>query len=75
MFVENLVASLRKINTTTKIYIGEGEGGYNSFSMNKAFAVMGFYEIAETYPNVEIVNLSHMETRAVELKTNGNPIR
>lgn len=26
-FVEQLVAALRMINSTTKIYIGEGEGG------------------------------------------------
>jgi len=70
-FVSALVAALRNINLTTKIYIGEGEGGYNSFSMTDAMRSMGFYEIAETYPNVEIVNLSHMETRTVELKASG----
>ena len=67
-FVAALVNSLRKINTTTKIYIGEGEGGYNSFSMNDAMRNMGFFEIAETYPNVEIVNLSHLATKSVELE-------
>jgi uncharacterized protein (DUF362 family) len=72
-FVESLVAALRSINSSTKIYIGEGEGGYNSFSMTDAMKDMGFYEIAETYPNVEIVNLSHMATRKVELKANGKP--
>jgi uncharacterized protein (DUF362 family) len=72
-FVSSLVEVLRKINTSTKIYIGEGEGGYNSFSMNDAMRNMGFYEIAENHPNVEIVNLSHMETRTVELKANGKP--
>ncbi|RJR07477.1 DUF362 domain-containing protein [Candidatus Parcubacteria bacterium] len=72
-FVAALVAALRNINTTTKIYIGEGEGGYNSFSMTDAMKGMGFYEIAETYPNVEIVNLSHLETRTVELQANGKP--
>lgn len=72
-FVAALVAALRNINTTTKIYIGEGEGGYNSFSMTDAMKDMGFYEIAATYPNVEIVNLSHLATRKVELKANGKP--
>jgi uncharacterized protein (DUF362 family) len=72
-FVVALVAALRNINTTTKIYIGEGEGGYNSFSMTDAMKDMGFYEIVKTYPNVEIVNLSHMKTRTVELKANGKP--
>ncbi len=70
-FVEGLVAALRQVNNTTKIYIGEGEGGYNSFSMTDAMKDMGFYEIAETYPNVEIVNLSYLATRKMELKANG----
>ena len=72
-FVAALVAALRNINTTTKIYIGEGEGGYNSFPMTDAMRDMGFYKIATTYSNVEIVNLSHMETRTVEVKANGKP--
>ncbi|MBA7583320.1 hypothetical protein ES708_25262 [subsurface metagenome] len=42
--IESLVATLRQINDTTKIYIGEGEGGYNSFSMTEAMQSMGFYE-------------------------------
>lgn len=72
-YVAALVAALRNINTTTKIYIGDGEGGYNSFSMTDAMKDMGFYEIAEAYPNVEIVNLSHLATRKMELKANGKP--
>jgi uncharacterized protein (DUF362 family) len=72
-FVLALVAALRKINTTTKIYIGEGDGGYNSFSMSDAMRSMGFYEISEIYPNVEIVNLSHLATKTVELKAYGKP--
>ena len=67
-FVAALVHSLRKINTATKIYIGEGEGGYNSFSMTEAMRNMGFFEIAEAYPNVEIINLSEIETKSVELR-------
>lgn len=72
-FVECLVAVLRQINDTTKIYIGEGEGGYNSFSMTEAMRNMGFYEIAANYPNVEIVNLSKIEARVVELKVKEKP--
>jgi len=76
-FVTSLVDALREINRTTKIYIGEGEGGYNSFSMTDAMRNMGFFEIAQNYPNVEIINLSKMETRIVELKANGTsyPLR
>jgi uncharacterized protein (DUF362 family) len=72
-FVAALVDSLRKINTTTKIYIGEGEGGYNSFSMTEAMRNMGFSKIAEAYTNVEIVNLSEVQTQAVELQAEGRP--
>jgi len=72
-FIESLVAALRQINTTTKIYIGEGEGGYNSFSMTDAMRVMGFYDIAKQYPKVEIVNLSELPTLQVELQAKGQP--
>jgi uncharacterized protein (DUF362 family) len=72
-YVAALVAALRNINTTTKIYIGEGEGGYNSFSMTDAMKNMGFFEIAESYPNVEIINLSHLATCKVELQADGKP--
>jgi uncharacterized protein (DUF362 family) len=72
-FVEALVCSLRLINSQTEIYIGEGEGGYNSFSMTEALRTMGFFKLEKTYPNVEIVNLSKLPTIDVELQANGNP--
>jgi uncharacterized protein (DUF362 family) len=72
-FVECLVSALRKINTTTKIYIGEGEGGYNSFSMTEAMKTMGFYEIAKQYPNVEIVNLSEIKRITVQIIAKNKP--
>lgn len=68
-FVEGLVKALRKINSTTKIYVGEGEGGYNSFSMTKAMEAMGFCELEDKYPNVKIVNFSDLRSRVVELDT------
>jgi len=67
-FVEALVAALREINETTKIYVGEGEGGYNSFSMTDAMRSMGYFDLEKKYPNVEVVNLSELPTRKVELK-------
>lgn len=70
-FVEQLVASLRKINGTTKIYIGEGEGGYNSFSMTEAMRTMGFYEIEKAYPNTYVINLSSLATQQVTLQAKG----
>ena len=72
-FVAALVAALRKINSTTKIYIGEGEGGYNSFSMTEAMKSMGYFDLAAKYPNVEIINLSGMPIRKVELEAFGRP--
>ena len=72
-FISSLVAALRQINSTTKIYIGEGEGGYNSFSMTDAMHRMGFYEIEKEYSNVKIVNISKLPSRKIELKTKGNP--
>lgn len=72
-FVENLVAALRLINSTTKIYIGDGEGGYNSFSMTDALNDMGFHEIHEKYPSVEIVNLSAIKRVNVQLMVDKKP--
>ncbi len=72
-YVEGLIAALRKINTSTKIFIGEGEGGYNSFSMADAMHAMGYYDIASKFPLVEVVNLSKLPSRQVELVAYGRP--
>jgi len=72
-YIESLVAALRQINNSTKIYIGEGEGGYNSFSMTEAMKTMGFYEIEKRYKNVKVVNISQISSKAVELKVEGKP--
>ncbi len=68
-FIECLVAALREINAKTTIYIGEGEGGYNSFSMDKALQTMGFLELEKIYPNVKVVNLSKLPTKKITLNT------
>jgi uncharacterized protein (DUF362 family) len=72
-FVECLVAALRKINTSTKIYIGEGEGGYNAFSMSDGMRELGYYEMESKYPNVQVVNLSKLPWRRVEVRAQGRP--
>jgi len=72
-YIESLVAALRQINSSTKIYIGEGEGGYNSFSMTEAMKSMGFYEIEKKYQNVKVVNISQIPSKTVELKVEGKP--
>jgi uncharacterized protein (DUF362 family) len=71
VFVEYLVRSLRQINSKTKIYVGDGEGGYNSFSMTEAMQAMGFYEIENRYKNVKVVNLSNLPSKRVELRAKG----
>jgi len=72
-FVEEVTRLLLRINPRLKIFIGEGEGGYNSFSMSAAMQTMGFMSIAERHSNVEIVNLSHIPRRAIELSTPKGP--
>lgn len=72
-FVESLVAALREINSRTKIYIGEGEGGYNSFSMSDAMNSMGYGEMIGRYPNVEIVNLTKVPSKSCELTARHKP--
>lgn len=72
-YIESLVVALRQINNSTKIYIGEGEGGYNSFSMTEAMQSMGFYEFERRFQNVKVVNISKIPTRIIELKVDGKP--
>jgi uncharacterized protein (DUF362 family) len=72
-FVECLAVALSKINTSTKIYIGEGEGGYNSFSMTNGMRIMGYYEFESKYPNIKIINLSKLPRQRVELQAGGQP--
>lgn len=72
-FIECLVAALRKINQTTKIYIGEGGAGYNSFSMSQTLRDLGFYEIEKMYPNIAVVNLSDLPSRLVTVNTLRGP--
>lgn len=72
-FIEVLVSALRKINSTTTIYIGEGEGGYNSFSMTDSMREMGFVDIENKYRNVKIVNISNIPSQTVVLTAKGKP--
>jgi uncharacterized protein (DUF362 family) len=72
-FIRDIVEMCTSVNSHIRIYIGEGEGGYNSFCMTDAMRSMGYYEIASHYPNVEIVNLSKLPARQVELRARGEP--
>jgi uncharacterized protein (DUF362 family) len=68
-FIREVVATLTDFNKNIKIYIGEGEGGYNSFSMDEAFKNMGFFELENEFPQVEIVNLSKIPSKEVAIQT------
>ena len=68
-FVRSLVAVLKKLNAGIKIYIGEGDGGYNSYSMTDAFQNMGFMKLKDTFSDVEIINLSKVPSRPVMIDT------
>ncbi|MBI4858011.1 MAG: DUF362 domain-containing protein [Acetobacterium woodii] len=72
-FVKGIVSVLTKINPDLKIFIGEGEGGYNSFSMSDAFRDMGFLEIEKEFPQVKIINLSKIPSKEIEIDTPQGP--
>jgi uncharacterized protein (DUF362 family) len=72
-FIEGLVSAIREINKEIKIYIGDGEGGYNSFSMTGALEEMGFFDLAKKYKDVIIVNLSELPSRECEISTFKGP--
>jgi uncharacterized protein (DUF362 family) len=72
-YIKSFVDALRQVNSITKIYLGEGEGGYNTFPMTKAMQVMGFYDIEKKYPNVRVVNISNLPSITVELQARGKP--
>ena len=72
-FVRALTEALLRVNPKLKVFIGEGEGGYNSYSMSAAMGAMGFTNIAKDHSQVEVVNLSKVPTIAVELKTHKGP--
>lgn len=74
-FIRVLVCVLKEINPDLNIYIGEGEGGYNSFSMTDAFNNMGFFELERDFPQVRIINLSKMPSKEVDIDTPKGPYR
>lgn len=66
-FVQALVSALLNFNSGLRIYIGEGDGGYNSFSMTQAMWDMGFFEMEKTYHNVHILNISEIPSTRIDL--------
>jgi len=74
-YLERLIGALRRISRSTKIYVGEGEGGYNSFSISQAFKSVGFDELERKYPKVKIINLSDIPSAEVEILTLKGPYK
>lgn len=74
-FIRSLVIVLSHINPGLRICIGEGEGGYNSYSMTEAFETMGFFEIEKEIPQVKIINLSDVPSREVDIDTSRGPYK
>lgn len=72
-FVRALVHIFIKINPRLQIYIGEGEGGYNSFSMDEALKNMGYFNLEHEFPQVRIINLSKIPSQIVEIDTLQGP--
>jgi len=68
-FIRALVGTLKKYNPDLEIYIGEGEGGYNSFSMTEALRTMKFMDLEKEFPRVKIVNLSNLPVKEVFIDT------
>ncbi len=72
-FVRSFIEAFTRANGNATIYVGEGEGGYNAFSMDEALKVMGFFDLAERFPRVKILNLSRMPSRVIDLPTPRGP--
>ena len=73
--VRSLVGVLTETNPKLTIYIGEGEGGYNSFSMSDAFKNMGFSELEKNFQQVKIINLSKIPSKEIDIDTPKGPYR
>lgn len=68
-FVRSLVSLLKDLNSKLTIYIGEGEGGYNSYSMTDALVNMGFTNLSQEFSDVHVINLSKYPSKEVKIKT------
>ena len=67
-FVRALVNIICEIKPKLKVYIGEGEGGYNSFPMTDTLKSMGFFDIEKDFKQVKVVNLSELPSKKVSLE-------
>ncbi|MFQ5903746.1 MAG: DUF362 domain-containing protein, partial [Candidatus Binatia bacterium] len=70
-FIETVVAVLR--DRTSKIIIGESDGGYHSFKAEEAFAGHRLYGVRDRF-SVQVVNLSSGPTESQTLDIAGYPV-
>ncbi|HEV2069309.1 MAG TPA: DUF362 domain-containing protein [Acidimicrobiales bacterium] len=57
-----------------RICIGEGEGGYNAFSMDKTFAAFRLEDLERRY-GIEVANVSHWPSREFLVPARGRSYR
>jgi uncharacterized protein (DUF362 family) len=72
-FIRELVGTLKDLNSNIKIYIGEGDGGCNSFAMDDVFKNMGFFNLEKEFSQVEVINLSKIPSKKVAIQTLRGP--
>lgn len=57
-----------------KIYVGESDGGNYSFSADMSLNNHGIYDVANDFPNVEVVNLSKLPRTRVKENVCGKKV-
>jgi len=69
--IEAVVAALRR--RTSRIVVGESDGGYHSFRAEEAFRGHHLYEIAEKY-GARVVNLSKQSAESITIPVAGRRV-
>ena len=57
-----------------KVYVGESDGGNYSYSADTSLKNHGIYDVANNFPNVEVVNLSKLSRTRVTEKVCGKKV-
>ena len=57
-----------------KVYVGESDGGNYSYSADASLKNHGIYDVANNFPNVEVVNLSKLPRTRVTEKVCGKKV-
>jgi uncharacterized protein (DUF362 family) len=65
-FIEAVVVHLRELGVE-RVCLGEGEGGYNAFSMDETFVAFGLDDLTARY-GLEVVNLNRWPSTELEVE-------